>query len=171
MRITKRTNLAMRVLMFCAVNDGRSVTKAQIAQGCNSSQNHLGHVINRLGQLGYLQTLRGRHGGVRLARAAAEISVGEVFRAMESDVPVVECMAVADNTCPLIRACRLRGAIAGGIIARAAGVGSAALGGTCIRSDTRCAASGSTPLDALDVRCKLSAATHISVGGGRLPVN
>ena len=108
MRITKRTNLAMRVLMFCAVNDGRSVTKAQIAQGCNSSQNHLGHVINRLGQLGYLQTLRGRHGGVRLARAAAEISVGEVFRAMESDVPVVECMAVADNTCPLIRACRLR---------------------------------------------------------------
>lgn len=111
MRITKRTNLAMRVLMFCAVNNDRNVTKAQIARGCNSSENHLGHVVNRLGQLGFLHTIRGRRGGIRLAHAAHEISIGAVFRQMESEVPVVECLAATDDTCPLISACRLRGCI------------------------------------------------------------
>ncbi len=111
MRITKRTNLAMRVLMFCAVNDGRNVTKSQIASGCNSSENHLGHVVNRLGQLGFLNTIRGRRGGNRLARAATDISVGAVFRQMEAEVPLVECMDGAENTCPLIKVCRLRGCI------------------------------------------------------------
>ncbi|MDF0600659.1 Rrf2 family transcriptional regulator [Psychromarinibacter sp. C21-152] len=113
MRITKRTNLAMRVLMFCAINTDRNVTKAEIAAGCNSSENHLGHVVNRLGQLGFLKTIRGRRGGIRLARAPAEISVGDVFRNLEADVPLVECMVVEENTCPLVSACRLRGCILG----------------------------------------------------------
>ncbi|WP_172300158.1 Rrf2 family transcriptional regulator [Pseudoruegeria sp. HB172150] len=111
MRITKRTNLAMRVLMFCAVNNDRNVTKSQIAEGCNSSENHLGHVVNRLGQLGYLDTIRGRRGGIRLGRPAGQISVGDVFRNLEADVPVVECMQMDENTCPLVGACRLRGSI------------------------------------------------------------
>lgn len=108
MRITKRTNLAMRVLMFCAVNTGRNVTKAQIASGCNASENHLGHVVNQLGQFGYLTTVRGRHGGLRLARPASDISIGEVFRRFEADVPVAECFAGSENTCPLAPVCRLR---------------------------------------------------------------
>ena len=108
MRITKRTNLAMRVLMFCAVNPERIINKAQIAQCCNASENHLGHVVNQLGQFGYLETLRGRRGGVRLARKPSEISIGEVFRRFESDVPVAECFAGDSNTCPLAPACRLR---------------------------------------------------------------
>ncbi|MCP3972685.1 MAG: Rrf2 family transcriptional regulator [Rhodobacteraceae bacterium] len=108
MRITKRTNLAMRVLMFCAVNPERIINKAQIAESCNASENHLGHVINQLGQYGYLETLRGRRGGVRLAKPPAEISIGEVFRRFESEVPVTECFAGDTNTCPLAPACRLR---------------------------------------------------------------
>ncbi len=111
MRITKRTNLAMRVLMFCAVNPDRNVTKAQIARGVNSSENHLGHVINQLGQFGYLTTVRGRCGGVRLARPMSQISIGEVFRRFESDVPVAECFSGAENTCPLAPVCRLRDGI------------------------------------------------------------
>ncbi len=110
MRITKRTNLAMRVLMFCAVNRGRNVTKAQIARGCNSSENHLGHVVNQLGHFGYLDTIRGRNGGLRLARDPAEISIGEVFRRFEADVPVAECFS-GENTCPLLPVCRLRDGI------------------------------------------------------------
>ena len=110
MRLTKRTNLAMRVLMFCAVNTDRNVTKSQIASGCNSSENHLGHVVNRLGQLGFLETIRGRRGGIRLARPANGIWVGDVFRAMETGVPLVECMDDAGEiSCPLYKACRLRG--------------------------------------------------------------
>ncbi|WP_375687364.1 RrF2 family transcriptional regulator [Pseudooceanicola sp. LIPI14-2-Ac024] len=112
MRITKRTNISMRVLMYCAANDGRLVTKAEIAERCNTSENHLAQVINRLGQLGFLHTQRGRNGGLTLGRAAEEIRAGEVFRALEADTPVVECFAGDDNTCPLVDACRLRPAIA-----------------------------------------------------------
>lgn len=112
MRITKRANIAMRLLMFCAANDGRLVTKSEIAERCNISESHLAQIINRLAQLGFLYTQRGRTGGVTLARPAAEIRVGAVFRRLEENTPVAECFADADNTCPLTGACRLRVAIA-----------------------------------------------------------
>ena len=110
-RITKRTNIAIRVLMFCEVNHGRLVTKAEIAECCNTSENHLAQVINQLGQMGYLHTQRGRNGGLELGRPAGEIVIGDVFRALESHVPLTECFADVDNTCPLVDACRLRLAI------------------------------------------------------------
>ena len=111
MRITKRTNIAIRLLMFCAVNPDRLVTKAEIAERCNTSESHLAQIVNRLAQLGFLRTQRGRTGGIRLARPVEEISVGEVFRRLEEKVPVAECFADADNTCPLTEACRLRPAL------------------------------------------------------------
>ena len=113
MRITKRTNIAIRVLMFCAANNGRLVTKSEIADRCNASENHLAQVINQLGQLGYLRTQRGRNGGIQLGRSTREIQIGEVFRELESSVPIAECFADVDNTCPLVDACRLKLAIAG----------------------------------------------------------
>ena len=112
MRITKRTNIAIRVLMFCGVNQDRLVTKAEIASRCNTSESHLAQVINQLGQLGYLDTHRGRNGGIKLARDMSQIVIGEVFRVLESDMPLAECFADVDNTCPLVHACRLRHAIA-----------------------------------------------------------
>jgi len=111
MRITKRTNIAIRLLMFCAVNPERLVTKTEIAERCNTSETHLAQIVNRLGQMGFLRTQRGRTGGVTLARPMAEISVGEVFRKLEESVPVAECFADVDNTCPLTEACRLRHAL------------------------------------------------------------
>lgn len=111
MRITKRTNVAIRVLMFCDVNRDRLVTKSEIADCVNSSENHLAQVINQLGQLGYLETHRGRNGGITLGRPSKEIVIGDVFRALESHVPLTECFADVDNTCPLVNACRLRVAI------------------------------------------------------------
>lgn len=112
MRVTKRTNIAIRVLMYCAANNDRLVTKSEVAQRCNASENHLAQVVNQLGQLGYLKTHRGRNGGLELGRAAADIRIGEVFRAMEAPVPLAECFADVDNTCPLVDACRLRIALA-----------------------------------------------------------
>jgi Rrf2 family nitric oxide-sensitive transcriptional repressor len=112
LRITKRTNLAIRVLMFCGVNQGRLVTKAEIAERCNTSENHLAQVINQLGHMGFLSTHRGRNGGITLAREMADINIGEVFRRLESAVPLTECFADGENTCPLVPACRLRLAIA-----------------------------------------------------------
>ncbi|SEM53413.1 transcriptional regulator, BadM/Rrf2 family [Roseovarius tolerans] len=111
MRITKRTNIAIRLLMFCAANEGRLVTKSEIAERCNTSESHLAQIINKLGQLGFLHTQRGRSGGVTLGRPMSEIRVGEVFRRLEENTPVAECFADVDNTCPLTEACRLRVAL------------------------------------------------------------
>lgn len=111
MRVTKRTNIAMRVLMYCAAHRDRLVTKAEIAERCNASENHLAQIINQLGQLGYLHTQRGRNGGLTLGRPASEIVIGDVFRVLESSVPLTECFADVDNTCPLTEACRLRVAL------------------------------------------------------------
>lgn len=108
MRLTKRTNLAMRILMFCAVNTDRVVTKAEISEGCNSSENHTGQVVNQLAHLGYLRTIRGRGGGLRLDRATDDITVGGVMRDFEAAVPVTECFAGDANTCPLVDVCWLR---------------------------------------------------------------
>lgn len=108
MRITKRTNIAIRVLMFCSAHQGRLVTKSEIALCCNVSENHLAQVINQLGQMGVINTQRGRNGGLELARSPKDIEIGVIFREIESTVPLTECFADVDSTCPLITACRLR---------------------------------------------------------------
>lgn len=112
MRITKRTNIAIRLLMYCATNTGRLVTKAEIARCCNVSENHLAQVTNQLSQLGYLRTQRGRNGGMELGMAADQIRIGDVFRQVEGTVDRNECFADRDGSCPLISACRLRVALA-----------------------------------------------------------
>ena len=112
MRITKRTNIAIRLLMYCATHEGRLVTKSEIAECCNISENHLAQVINQLSQLKYLRTQRGRNGGMTLARPAEAIRIGEVFRVIEGGLPIAECFADADNSCPLVDACRLKVALA-----------------------------------------------------------
>lgn len=109
MRLTTRTNLALRTLMFCAVNSGQIVRKSQIASCCNASENHLGLVIHKLSQTGFLTTVRGRNGGVRLSRKASAISVGEVCRVFESCVPFTECFSEGEVGCPLAGSCRLHG--------------------------------------------------------------
>ncbi|MEQ8306839.1 MAG: Rrf2 family transcriptional regulator [Hoeflea sp.] len=111
MRLTTRTNLASRVLMFCAVNGGQVVRSSDIAKACNASGNHLGHVIHQLQQHGFVETIRGRAGGLQLGLKPSEISIGKVFRIFESSVPFAECFAGEQNTCPLTTECRLRGFI------------------------------------------------------------
>lgn len=111
MRLTIRTNLAMRVLMTCAVNPGVSITKSDIAEKCNASKNHLGQVIRQLGHLGYIRAMRGRNGGMYLAMPANEIRVGSVFRIFEADLPFAECFDEKENSCPLASSCWLRPAL------------------------------------------------------------
>lgn len=111
MRLTLRTNLAMRCLMVCAVNPTRVVRKSDIAQSCNASENHLGLVIHQLAQRGFIETLRGRSGGIRLARTPEEISVGRVLRDLEACLPFAECFDADHNNCPLSPNCALRGVL------------------------------------------------------------
>lgn len=111
MRLTTRTNLATRVLMSCAVNDGMTVRTSEIAERCNASVNHLLQVVNLLQSNGFVETLRGRSGGLRLTRKMDDISIGQVFRLFESSVPFAECFNTEANTCPLSSTCRLKGYI------------------------------------------------------------
>lgn len=106
MRLTTRTNLALRTLMVCAVNTDRLVRKQDVAQAINASENHLAQVINKLAQDGFITTQRGRHGGFGLAKAASSIGIGEVFRAFEAELPLLECFS-DKNTCPLKDHCRM----------------------------------------------------------------
>lgn len=115
MRLTIRTNLAARVLMSCAVNPDRIIRTAEIAARCNASPDHLLQVVGLLRAGGFVQTVRGRTGGLRLARPAREISLGAVFRTFESAVPFAECFDAATNACPLAGSCRLQGYIAAAV--------------------------------------------------------
>ena len=101
--------------MFSGVNSGRLVTKHDIAGKCNSSENHLGQVVNQRAQAGYLDTVRGRGGGIKLGKRAADIRIGEVFRLLEEKETVSDCFADVDNTCPLVSACRLKSAISAAV--------------------------------------------------------
>lgn len=108
MRLTTRTNLAARVLMFCAVNSDGLVRSSDIARHCNASINHVARVVQQLQSAGYLETLRGRSGGLRLAKLPAGISIGAIFRLFETEIPFAECFDPDQNTCPLAATCRLR---------------------------------------------------------------
>lgn len=108
MRLTTRTNLAARILMACAVNPDRRLRTAEIADLCNCSTNHAAHVVQRLHAEGYLEAQRGRAGGIRLARAVPQVSIGAVFRLFESEIPFAECFDAETNSCPLVGTCRLR---------------------------------------------------------------
>lgn len=107
MRLTTRTNLAIRTLMYCASNPDQIVRKHDIAIACNASENHLGQVVHLLAQKRFILTHRGRAGGLALARPPEEISIGAVFRFFEGSVPFTECLSKTDNNCPLSGACRL----------------------------------------------------------------
>lgn len=111
MRLTIRANLAMRILMQCAIHGQGLIRAADVARACNASENHIAQVVSRLAGAGFLRTTRGRGGGIALARPAGRIPVGAVLRLIESEVPLAECMAGDGNTCPLTPACRLRGAL------------------------------------------------------------
>jgi len=107
MRLTTFTNYALRTLMYAALNGERLTRSQDIATAFGISKAHLNKCVYQLGQWGYLENVRGRGGGFRLARPAAEITVGEIVRLTEDTLELVECFNVDTNTCPLRSMCRL----------------------------------------------------------------
>lgn len=105
MRLTRFTDLGLRLLIFIAVHPDRRVTIAEVAKAYDISRNHLMKVAHRLARADLIQPSRGRNGGLRLARAPETISLGDVLRATEPDFALVGCMA--GEACPNIAACRL----------------------------------------------------------------
>lgn len=110
MRLTKYTDYGLRVLMYLGVRRGSLVTIREIAGGYGISRNHVMKVVNALGHHGYIDTIRGKGGGIRLNRDPESINVGELVRRMESDFELVECFG-AGNRCILAGCCVLPAAI------------------------------------------------------------
>ena len=110
MRLTYLTDFSLRVLMYAGSMPRRLVTIQEIARAYGISENHLMKVVHGLAQHGFIETVRGRGGGIRLSRPAPEITVGSVIRAVEDDFALVECFRT-DNTCRITPVCRLRGAL------------------------------------------------------------
>ncbi|WP_142850021.1 Rrf2 family transcriptional regulator [Telmatospirillum sp. J64-1] len=111
MRITRYTDYALRVLLYLAVRPDEVVTIRAIAECYGISENHLMKVVHKLGQIGVVQTVRGRGGGLKLARPPEEISLGAVVRATEDDLALVECLDSTANTCPIAGGCGLTGIV------------------------------------------------------------
>lgn len=107
MRLTMLSDYALRVLMYVAAAPQPLVTIEMIANAYGISENHLMKVVHRLAQNGFVETVRGRGGGIRLAKPAADISVGAVLRAVEEDFTLVECFG-QKNCCKITDVCRLR---------------------------------------------------------------
>jgi Rrf2 family transcriptional regulator, nitric oxide-sensitive transcriptional repressor len=107
MRLTFSTDYALRLLMLVGLETDRLVTIEEVADRFAISKNHLMKVAYQLGQEGYLETVRGRNGGLRLGKAPDRIVVGEVVRKMEPDFAVVECESPA-GCCRIAPCCTLR---------------------------------------------------------------
>lgn len=107
MQLTQFTDFALRTLLYLAVHRERLVPVAEISAAYGISNNHLVKVAHQLARLGFIESARGRGGGLRLARDPAEISAGEVVRATEPNFHLVECFDRTHNTCPIVPACEL----------------------------------------------------------------
>lgn len=102
MKLTRYTDYALRTLMYLGLHRERLCSIGEIARANRISENHLTKVVHELGRRKFVTTLRGRKGGLKLARAPEEIGVGEVVRAVEEGFDLLDCAG-----CSLVSACRL----------------------------------------------------------------
>jgi Rrf2 family transcriptional regulator, nitric oxide-sensitive transcriptional repressor len=111
MRLTVYTDYSLRVLMYVALHPDRRPTIGQIASSYGISKNHVMKVVHQLGVAGYIETVRGQSGGMRLRRSAEEINLGEVVRRTEPDLALVPCFEPINSACVITPACKLRRAL------------------------------------------------------------
>ena len=109
MRLTAYTDFSLRVLMYLALHPDRRPTIAEIAERYRISRAHLMKVVYQLGLKGYVETTRGKGGGLRLARRLEDMTVGEIVRVTEPDMALVACFEAGEPTCVIAPACRLKG--------------------------------------------------------------
>jgi Rrf2 family nitric oxide-sensitive transcriptional repressor len=106
MRLTSFTDYALRLLMFAAAHEERLITIEEVSEVYQISRAHLMKVTNSLTRAGYLKAVRGRSGGLMLAKPPRKIRLGDVVRATEPDFALVECFGTG-NQCRITRCCRL----------------------------------------------------------------
>lgn len=111
MRLTRQTNYAIRILMYCAANDGQLSRIPEIAASYSVSELFLFKILQPLVEAKLVETVRGRNGGVRLGRPAAEINLFDVVRVTEESFAMAECFENDATECPLVDSCGLNAAL------------------------------------------------------------
>ncbi len=111
MRLTLYTDYSLRVLLYLAYRKDKIATISELADFYKISRNHLVKVVHELGLRGYILTSRGKHGGIRLARSADDINVGEVIRSTEPDFELLECFNPSADQCVISSVCKLKSAL------------------------------------------------------------
>ena len=107
MKLTTFSDYTLRVLMFLALNRDRLATIPEIAAAYCISENHLMKVVHQLARAGVIESVRGKGGGIRLAREPEAIRLGQIVRVSEGNAPIVECLSADAGACRIAPACRL----------------------------------------------------------------
>ena len=108
MHLTKFTDYSLRVAIYLALHPNRLVTIADIAQDYDIPTSHLMKIVHRMAQRGYIETVRGKGGGMRLARTPDMINIGDLVRDTEDNLDIAECFDPKRQNCPMLPACALR---------------------------------------------------------------
>ena len=111
MQLTLYTDYSLRVLVYLGMRPDELARIGEIAEAYGISRNHLVKVVHHLGQTGYVQTTRGKSGGIRLGMPVEKIIIGDVVRKTEPHMNLLECFDQEMNTCPIAAACALKRAI------------------------------------------------------------
>jgi Rrf2 family nitric oxide-sensitive transcriptional repressor len=111
MRLTYFTDYSLRLLLYLKGQSGRLSTIEEVAEYHKISKQHLVKVVHFLAKNGYVETVRGKNGGLKLGMEPSEINVGAVIRIVESDFKVAECFDPKNNTCRLSGGCKLKHAL------------------------------------------------------------
>jgi Rrf2 family nitric oxide-sensitive transcriptional repressor len=107
MHLTRYTDNALRCLTVLAIDPAKLMTMPTVARRMRMSEDHLAKVVQELARLGYVETVKGRGGGMRLAKAPEKIRIGRLVREVEENFALVECFNVQENQCPIAPACVL----------------------------------------------------------------
>jgi Rrf2 family iron-responsive transcriptional regulator len=111
MRLTRQTNYAVRMLMYCAADSENLSRIPDIAKAYSVSELFLFKILQPLAKAGIMETVRGRNGGVRLARPANEITLLDVVKTTEDNFAMAECFENDASECPLVDSCGLNSAL------------------------------------------------------------
>jgi len=113
MQLTLYTDYSLRVLVYLGLKTDQLVTISEIAENYGISRNHLVKVVHNLSLTGFVDAIRGKGGGLRLARPAEQINIGDVIRHTEPNFNLVECFDNPQDSggCPINAMCRLKGGL------------------------------------------------------------
>jgi Rrf2 family transcriptional regulator, nitric oxide-sensitive transcriptional repressor len=111
MRLTVYTDYSLRLLIYAALQPDGLVNISDVASAYGISRSHLTKVVHQLGIAGFLQTIRGKGGGLRLARLPSAIRIGDVVRCTEPDMALTPCFKPINAHCPIFPSCRLHSAL------------------------------------------------------------